>query len=188
VLTASMSAYQMIEIANQQAYRDSFHMELTPRIECAAGGKIYTSVNDFEATLTAEQRNGAIAFSARGRLLTPSRQAPGSGDVAYRLAYRISEEIVELTAGASGPGLEPLHFLIPVIARATDRVEQLDPHTVRITRPAGTLTLRTDPPAAFEPLPAQRTFNLVPGFEAVPLAIALAPGADVRVLLEASPT
>jgi hypothetical protein len=37
VLTASMSAYQMIEIANQQAYRDDTHMELTPRIECVSG-------------------------------------------------------------------------------------------------------------------------------------------------------
>ena len=187
VLTASMTAYQMIEIANQQAYRDSFHMELTPRIECAASGETYASVNDFEATLAAEQRDGAIAFSARGRLLTPSRQAPRTGDVAYRLGYTLTEENVELTAGASGSGSGPLHFIIPVIARATDRVEQLDPQTVRITKPAGTLTIRTDAPAAFEPVPAQRTFNLVPGFEAVPLAIVLAPGADVRVRLEVSP-
>jgi hypothetical protein len=187
VLSASMTAYQMIEIANQQAYRDSFHMELTPRIECAARGETYTSVNDFEAALTAGQRNGAIAFSARGRLLTPSRQGPRTGDVAYRLGYTLREENVELTASASGLGPGPMQFLIPVIARAADRVEPLDPQTVRITKPAGTLTLRTDAPAAFEPIPAQRTFNLVPGFEAVPLAIVLTPGAEVRVRLEASP-
>jgi hypothetical protein len=187
VLTASMTAYQMIEIANQQAYRDNFHMELTPRIECAVGGEIYSSVNDFEAKLAAEQRNGAIAFSARGRLLTPSRLPPKTGDVLYRLGYTLTEESVELAASASGTGPAPLRLLIPVIARAADHVEQLDPQTVRITKPAGTLTLRTDAPAAFEPIPAQRTFNLVPGFEAVPLSILLAPGADVRVRIEASP-
>jgi hypothetical protein len=187
VLTASMTAYQMIEIANQQAYRDNFHMELTPRIEWAAGSETYSSVNDFEARLTAEQRNGVIAFNALGRLLTPSRHAPRAADIAYRLSYTLNEETVELTASASGQAAGPLRFFIPVIARATDHVEQLDPQTVRITKPAGTLTLRTDAPAAFEPIPAQRTFNLVPGFEAVPLAIALTPGADVRVRLEASP-
>jgi hypothetical protein len=187
VLSASMSAYQMIEIANQQAYRDSFHMELTPRIECVAGGETYTSVNDFEARLAAEQRNGAIAFSACGRLLTPARQAPRAGDVLYRLGCTLTEENVELSASASGTGPAPLRFLIPVIARATDHVEQLDPQTVRITKPGGTLTLRADAPAAFEPIPAQRTFNLVPGFEAVPVSIVLAPDTDVRVRLEAAP-
>ena len=188
VLTASMSAYEMIEIANQQQYRDNLHMELTPRIECAAEGETYTSVNDFEARLTAEQRGNAVAFSTQGRLLTPARHAPKSGEVTYRLSFTLTENGVEFAAGAVGTGPKPLHFLLPVIARATDRVEQLDSQTVRITRPAGTLTLRTAAPAAFEPIPAERTFNLVPGFEAVPLAIALTPGVDVRVRLEAQKT
>jgi hypothetical protein len=72
-----------------------------------------------------------------------------------------------------------------VIARATDRVEQPDAQTVRIIKPAGMLTLRATAPAAFEPCPAERTFNLVPGFEAAPLAIALTADSDVRVRLEA---
>jgi hypothetical protein len=186
LLTASMTVYTMIEIANQQAYRDSFHMELTPRIECAQESEIFTSVNDLKATLTAAQSDRAIEFSARGRLLTTARQAPKAGDILYRLGYAFSEENVEITAGASATGPAPLHFILPVLARSTDRVAQPDAQTVRITKSSGTLTVRTDVPAAFEPIPAERTFNLVPGFEAVPLAIALTPGADVRVRLEAS--
>jgi hypothetical protein len=184
VLTASMSAYQMIEIANQQAYRDDTHMELTPRIECVSGNETYSSVNDFAAAVTAEERGGTIVFSAQGRMLTPARRAPRSGEVAYRLAYTLSEESVEFTASATGAAPGPLHFLLPVVARATDHVAQPDPQTVRITRPAGSLTFRTFAPAAFEPVPAERTFNLVPGFEAAPIALALTPGIDVRVRLE----
>jgi hypothetical protein len=185
VFTASMTAYAMIEISNQQQYRDSLHMELTPRIECAAGGETYASVNDLEAALAAEPRGSAIAFTARGRLLTPSHHGPKDGDVAYRLGYTLSEDAVEFTASATGAAPGPLRFLLPVIARATDRVEQPDAQTVRIIKPAGMLTLRATAPAAFEPIPAERTFNLVPGFEAAPLAIALTADSDVRVRLEA---
>jgi hypothetical protein len=187
VLTASMTAYQMIEIANQQAYRDNFQMELTPRIECAVNGETFTSVNDLKAALTALTREGAVAFSARGRLLTPARRAPTAGDIAYRLGYTFTAESVELAAGVGASDPMQARFLVPVLVRSTERVEQPDPQTVRITKPAGTLTIRVDRPAAFEPIPAARTFNLVPGFEAVPLSILLPAGVDVRVRLEASP-
>ena len=33
ILTASMTEYLMVEIANQQQYREGPHMALTPRIE-----------------------------------------------------------------------------------------------------------------------------------------------------------
>jgi hypothetical protein len=187
VLTASMNVYTMIEIANQQAYRDDDHMELTPRIECAQGSESFSSVNDLQAALTAEQRDGAIRFGARGRLLTPARKAPKTGDIAYHLGYTLTQESVELTAGASGSAPAPLRFILPLLARAADPLTQPDPQTVRITRHAGSLTVRADAPARFEPVPAQRTFNLVPGFEAVPLVIALDSGTDIRVHLEAAP-
>jgi len=37
---------------------------------------------------------------------------------------------------------------------------------------------------AFEAIPAERTFNLVPGFECVPLVVTLKPGVKVAVRLE----
>jgi hypothetical protein len=180
-----MTEYQMIEISNQQQYRDNFHMDLTPRIECT-GGETYNSLNDLRAVLTANQQAGRIVFDARGRLLTASRKAPASGDIEYHLTHTVSETAVELTASASGISPAPLRFILPVIASADERVERPDAQTVRITKQHGTLTLHTDAPAGFAPIPAQRTFNLVPGFEAVPLEIALEPGKEVRVRLEAA--
>ncbi len=187
IFTASMTEYQMIEISNQQAYRDNFHMGLTPRIECSAG-ETYNSLNDLKAVLKTEQREGQIFFDARGRLLTASRKAPTGGDIEYHLTHTISEAAVELTASASGSNAALVRFIFPVIARAGERVERPDAQTVRIARPHGTLTLHTDAPAGFEPIPTERTFNLVPGFEAVPLAITLEPGKEVRVRLEATTT
>jgi hypothetical protein len=186
VLTASMTEYQMIEISNQQAYRDGFHMGLTPRIECASH-EIYTSLNDLKAVLTADQRDGAIVFDARGRLLTAARKPPAGGDVSYRLTHSLTEAAVELVASATGVAPAPLRFIVPVIARADERVEQPDAQTVRIAKQKGMLILHTDAPAGFEPIPGERTFDLVPGFEAVPLAIVLAPEKEVRVRFEVFP-
>ncbi|MGB6742793.1 MAG: hypothetical protein WBE38_03975 [Terracidiphilus sp.] len=183
VLTASMTQYQMIEISNQQAYRDGPHMELTPRIECGAA-ETYASVNDLKAALTAEQRDGSVVFEAHGRLLTASRQAPPKGDIAYHFTYTLNESRVEIAASTTGDAPAPLRLIVPVLAGASDRVEQLDSQTIRIARPQGTLTVHSDA-ASFEPLPAERTFNLVPGFEAIPLQLVLEPGKEVRVHLEA---
>jgi hypothetical protein len=183
VLVASMTEYQMIEISNQQVFRDAPHMALTPRIECV-NGQTYTSLNDFEAVVTTRQAAGEIVFDAQGRLLTTTRQGLEGGEVRYRLAYRMSEAGVELVASASGSSAAPLRLIVPVIARAGERVEQATPQTVRIARAGGTLTVHTDAAGGFEAVPKERTFNLVPGFEAVPLSIVLQPGKEVRVRLE----
>jgi hypothetical protein len=184
VLTASMTEYQMIEISNQQAFRDGPHMGLTPRIECAAGGATYTSLNDLKAALKAEHRSDAVEFEARGRLLTASRQAPAGGDVGYRLTYTLSDKTVEMTASATGAAPAPVRFIVPVIARATERVERLDAQTVRITKQNGILTVSTDAPGGFEAIPEERTFNLVPGFEAAPLEVVLLLEKEVRFRLQ----
>jgi len=122
VLVASMTEYQMIEISNQQAYRSGPHMEMTPRIECVNGGT-YTSLNDFKAVLTATQTGGEIVFHAQGRLLTATRQAPAGGDIAYHLAYRLSEGGVELTALVDKSGL-PVPALRACLCQAQEKVGQ----------------------------------------------------------------
>jgi hypothetical protein len=189
ILTASMTEYQMIEISNQQVHLDKPHMPLTPRIE-SAGKQIYTSLSDFEATLIAlEQQMGAaqeITFVAKGRLLTASHQPLPSGEARYNLTYNLLKSAVEIIASVDAPSQTPLQFILPVISRSSESVDQPDPKTIRITKPNGTLTVSTNAPQGFIPIPKERTFNLVPGFECVPLAITMQPGQAIHILLEAS--
>ncbi|HEY6414353.1 MAG TPA: hypothetical protein VIX42_11745, partial [Edaphobacter sp.] len=170
ILTASMTNYQMIEISNQQVFGDYPHMQLTPRIELAAD-KTYASTNDFAATVTATDTPTEITFDARGRLLTAAHQPPTSGDLPYHLTYRITGTTIEITASADAgtPSPTPLRFILPVISRSTEPIDTSDSKTIRITKPAGVLIVRTDAPKGFDPIPKERTFNLVPGFECIPL-------------------
>jgi hypothetical protein len=181
VLTASMTEYQLIEISNQQTHREGSHMALTPRVECGPAGA-FTSVNDLRAVVTAQHGENQAAFEAVGRLLNVARQAPEGKEPHYRLHYRISESAMEIAALVDG-GTD-LRLVVPVLARATDAVEQPDARTVRIIRPGGVLKITLNGAAAFEPVAAEHTFNLVPGFQAAPLVVRLTPDTETVLRME----
>lgn len=186
VLVASMTDYQMIEISNQQAFGDYPHMTLTPRLEFVSGGKTYTSLSDFGAVVTANAKGAdEVTVEARGKMLTGSHQAPVEGEVEYRLGYRFGES-VEIAASAgrvsSGSGL--VRLILPVVARGDEAVE-VDGASVRIKKMRGNLVVRVEGADGFEPVPKERTFNLVPGFECVPLVVKVPTGKEVRVQISA---
>ncbi len=184
VLVASMTKYAMIEISNQQENREGPHMTLTPRIECA-GKETFTSLDDLKAIVTAAETGSALVFEAKGQMLTTGHKAvPGEG-VVYRLVYRLSDAGVDVVASVSGEGPASFRSILPVIARQDEAVERTDAQTVRIAKSKGTVTVRTDAAHGFESVPKERTFNLVPGFEAVPLVVVLEEGIETRVRIEA---
>ncbi|MCU1248595.1 MAG: hypothetical protein JWQ49_1624, partial [Edaphobacter sp.] len=189
ILTASMTEYQLIEISNQQVHLDKPHMPLTPRIE-STGKQTYTSLSDFEANVIPhyEQVGAAqlIHFDAKGRLLTASHQPPHTGEARYQLTYSLTQSAVEIRATAEATADTPLQFILPVISRSSEAVTQPDPKTIRIEKPNGTLTVSTNAPQGFPPIPKERTFNLVPGFEAIPLTISMQPGQQIQIHLELS--
>ncbi|HZY62318.1 MAG TPA: hypothetical protein VFE38_07315 [Edaphobacter sp.] len=188
ILTASMTKYQMIEISNQQAFRDPMHMPLTPRIEYASH-QTYTSLSDFKADLSATAANNAIHFSARGQMLTAAHQPISSGEMRYHLAYNFSESSVQIVAEVITTSVKlsaTPRFIFPIIASSSEKITQPAPGTIRIAKPTGTLIVRTNASGGFEPVPQHRTFNLVPGFECVPLTIAMQPGHPVQIQLEFS--
>ena len=187
ILTASMTEYQMIEISNQQVHLDKPHMCLTPRIELA-GKPICTSLSDFEATIIQhyEQAGAAqlVHFDVKGRLLAASHQPPPNGEAHYHLTYALTQSSVAITATVDTTSHTSLQFVLPVISSSAEATTQADTKTIHITKPNGTLTISTDVPQGFGPIPKERTFNLVPGFEAVPLTIPMQPGQQIQIYLE----
>jgi len=185
ILTASMTEYQLIEISNQQVHLDKPHMPLTPRIELA-GKQTHTSLSDFEATITTNATPTQITIESRGKLLTASHHPPTTGEARYHLTYSLTQSAVEIRATAEAPPETPLHFILPIISASTESFTQPDPKTIRITKPNGTLTIRITTQQAPGALPKERTFNLVPGFEAIPLTIPMQPNQEIKIRLEAS--
>jgi Alginate lyase len=186
ILTASMTHYEMIEISNQQQERAAPHMPLTPRIECTAGDT-YTSLNDYKASLSATRTGVGVVFVVHGRLMSNAHKPMEGDGLLYEATWTIDESGVELRARVRGqlPASASLQFIVPVIARQSERVEQASPQSVHISKSKGLLIVSVDANHHFEPIPHERTFNLVPGFEAVPLIVAIQPGNEVAVRMEA---
>ena len=161
-------------------------MDLTPRIEMSIGDQRYTSLNDFGAVVAASQSAGEVVFHAEGRLMTASRKPVPGGDIRYRMMYRIGETGVEIAGSASGPGAGSAHLrlIVPVIARGDEHADVVSASSVQIAKAKGVLLATTGAASGFDAAALkEKTFNLVPGFEAVPLIVALEAGKDVRVEL-----
>jgi hypothetical protein len=121
-------------------------------------------------------------------MLTASRKAVSAGEILYHMAYRIGEKGVEIVASASGAttGSAAIKLIVPVIAREGERVEQVDAQTVRVIKAKGALLVSTDAAAGFDASFKEKTFNLVPGFEAFPFSVTLPPGKQARIRLQTS--
>jgi len=183
IMVASMTQEEMVEPLNQQTYRDRPHMTLTPRVECAAEGRIYTSLSDLDAVLTESVTPQQITIAAEGRLLTAAHQSFIERDVRYKLVYRLTEGKVEIVASTDTTGPAPLRLILPVVSPHGEAAEYVDPKTVRVKKRGGNLLVRTDARQGFEMQGTERTFNMIPGFECLPLAITMPPSRETRVEL-----
>jgi hypothetical protein len=185
ILAASMTEYQLIEPPNQQAVRDGSQSPLTPRVECILKEDTYTSFCDFRAELKVTQLQKEVLFDARGRLLTSIREPlPGTG-AQYHITYRITESSVEITAAATGAIGDNLQFVLPVISRSDEHVDHSASDSIRIVKPNGVVSVHVSASAGIAPLPAHRTFNLVPGFECLPVTIPMRANEEIRIRIEA---
>jgi hypothetical protein len=170
LLTASMTHYQIIEISNQQMHGDYPHMELTPRLEAVDGGQVYSSGCDLHGAAEITRTAGQITFDVHGRLLPPTNPH-AAGGIMLRLGYKFTTESVEISATPVAAESESLHLIIPVISNHDEVVERIDPKTIRISKAKGNLIIRTNARDGFDNRSAERTFNLVPGFECLPLTV-----------------
>jgi hypothetical protein len=187
LLTASMTEYQIIENSNQQVFRDAPHMTLTPRVECA-GSETYTSLNDLAASLTVHAGPDATVIEANGRLQTADHRQPTGAQVFYQLRYDFRPERVEMSVRvqSQAPLPAPATFILPVVSRTQEMAARVDSQHIEIHKKRGILKIGTDAATGFQDLPQERTFNLVPGFECVPLQIALQGGTEIRIVFEAA--
>ena len=177
VFAASLTHYKVVEVANQQVPKDAQHQVLSPRIEAAADAGV-SSLNDFSARITATGDASRVAFAVEGALQTIGHQASGA---IYRFGYTIGDTVTIRAEVSGGTGV----LVLPVIVGEGETLSLAGPGAVEVIKSGGRLRIVTDAAAGFEPLPTQRIFNLVPGFQAMALRVALADGKPVQVTLSA---
>jgi hypothetical protein len=177
VLVASMTEYQLWEAHNQQVPGDWPTMALTPRIEVDGG----TSLSDFGAVASAKGDADAVVFEASGRLLTASHADPPSGTARGSLRVTVTADAVQVEARSDTDA----RLVLPIVCAQAEGVSRVDARRVRVQRERGRLLLECEGPAELAAIPERRVFNLVPGFQCVPIVVPLAAGRSASVSLRA---
>ena len=176
---ASMAVYKLVEVYNQQpAPGEDF--ALTPRVETFRDGVWYTNLFDLSATFEAVDRNGDISIEATAQLRNEARDPVGGTASQFSIQYKCSEPIFRIRVETGQEITQPTAFVLPVISPSGEEVARLSPREISIRKPGGRVLVRSSAPIAIKEMPRSRTFNMVPGLEAVPL-IASFPEGEPRL-------
>ena len=184
VLAASMTHYSLVEPNNMQLPQYTKDICLTPRFESVRDGVYYRSINDITAQVHWQNGN-AITASVTGCLMDGKQ----NGREAYALQYTFTDDCFTIKGKT---GAKEARFILPVISKSTDPVEWQDAYNVRVTTGKAVIlvhcTQELQVQTGFgkkQPLTqANRIFNPVGGFEAIPFYITPQPNKEFALTIQ----
>ena len=171
LLAGSMPRYVTVEPHNMQVHPHPGDHPLTPRVELRLGNTWFTQLFDLAAEVKHTDADGRLSFEVATRLLDEPGNPPPNGRPECALAYHFDPESASLTASAPGVGNGSARprLMLPLISPTGEKVTRISANRIEIRKPGGTLVVETNAPLEIENPGRPRIFNLVPGFEAVPL-------------------
>jgi hypothetical protein len=181
--TASTAIYKMLEAYNQQP-QPGEDFALTPRVETFKENVWYTNLFDLEATFTSKDDAGRIEYEANVKLKNEVKEVVSETASDFELKYTCSVEKVEITATANQAIKVPTAFVLPIVSPTGEKINQVSEHEITIEKPNGNVKVTSNCVIKIKDMPKSRTFNMVPGVEAVPLIIAFEEGNQVKISIE----
>lgn len=173
LFAGSMPRYVQVEPHNMQDHPHPGDHPLTPRIELRNGESWFTQLYDLAAEVKHGDDDGRITLEVATRLLDESGEAPPQGRAECALSYRFDRETATITASAPGVGSGAARprLVLPIISPGGEKVTQPSADRIEIHKPEGTLILEANAPLQIQDTIRPRIFNLVPGFEAIPVFV-----------------
>ena len=168
LLAGSMARYFQVEKNNMQHYPEDH--PLTPRVELWEDDAWFTQLYDLTAKVEHSDRDGTLAFQVAARLLNDARKEPSRGKAACSMGYHFDAAAVTITVSAPGvgSGSSRPRLILPVISPTGEKVAR-SAKRIEIHKPQGRLVIEANAPLRIQETTRPRIFNLVPGFEAVPI-------------------
>lgn len=167
---ASMAEYHLVEKNNQQV-QPGKDICLTPRIETFKDNVWYTNLYDLPATVKAKDENGNIELLAAVKLKNATREAIEGTASMFDIAYRCSANKTEIIVKTAQDITEKTAFVLPIVSPSNEAVTNISEHEITIQKPGGLVTIRSNAPIKTKEISGKRTFNMVPGVEAIPLEV-----------------
>ncbi|GGZ25414.1 hypothetical protein GCM10007049_17410 [Echinicola pacifica] len=168
LFAASMAKYKLVEIANQQPAPGE-DIALTPRVESYKYGEWFTNLFDLTATFNTSDRAGKISIDAKMQLKNEVRQVLEGSASDFALSYVCTAEGMVLSASTDQEIMEDTMFVLPIISASTEEMIQVSDREISIKKEKGMVRIKSDGLLKVKNMPKSRTFNMVPGMEAIPL-------------------
>ncbi len=170
LLTASMASYMLLEVNNQQP-NPGEDIALSPRIEIHKDGTWYTNLYDLEAKVNYEETGESILFDIQTELQNEDRKRLADNHGNFHLGYTFQSGRMEIRARAEDPSRSgfPAALVVPVVSPSGERVTQVNDQRIEIEKKEGTVIIEANVPLKIKETERSRTFNMVPGVEAVPI-------------------
>ncbi len=181
LLTASMAVYKLVEKNNQQVL-DGEDIALTPRVETYKDGVWYTNLFDLTSTFTSIDDQGEIGIFADAKLKSEARDVVSDTAAYFKLSYVCSKEKMQISASTFQEIKEKTALVLPMVSKTGEKVTQLSPNEMTIQKPNGLVKIKANVPLSIKAMPLSRTFNQVPGVEAIPVE-AFIPAGEKEVLV-----
>jgi len=189
LFAGSMPRYVMVERRNMQVHPHPGDHPLTPRVELRLGETWFTQLFDLAAEVKPSDAGGRIAFEVATRLLDEPGNPPPQGRAECALTYHFDSESATLTASAPGVGTEAARprLVLPIISPTGETVARISANRIEIRKPGGTLVIEANAPLEIDDHGRPRIFNLVPGFEAVPVFAEIPPEGTLTCRIQVMP-
>ena len=185
VLSGSLDQYVRVEQTNMQLAPDDEDFPLTVRVEQrTAEGGWFTNLHDGAAKIQNTSADGKLSFLVATRLLSADQKNPANGPCRFEIIYAMEPGKFSIVARALDETAGEWSLVIPVITKSNETAKPAASNRWEINRAGGRLMIMSD--AAIDRIPSkrERIFNLVPGFEAVPLRVAGAGAKPVECTLQ----
>lgn len=165
---ASMAIYKLVEPYNQQP-NPGEDFAFTPRVETFKDDVWYSNIFDRAATMTSGDTEGEIRLNAKAQLKNTENEAVTETASDFELTYTCSKDVMRITAKTTQPIKEKTAFVLPIISPTGEKVAQPNPNEITVQKPEGLLSIKSNVPLLIKEIPGERTFNMVPGAEAIPI-------------------
>jgi len=167
---ASMAEYALVEKNNQQV-QPGKDICLTPRIEVFKDDVWFTNLYDLPATVNSKDENGTIELIADTKLKNVNREEVTGTASVFDIAYKCSADKTEIKVYTKQEITAQTAFVLPIVSPSNEVVTNVSKNEITIQKPKGLVTIKANVPIKTKEMEGKRTFNMVPGVEALPLEL-----------------
>ena len=167
---ASMAEYHMVEPYNQQPQPNK-DIALSPRIEAFKDDEWYTNLFDLPATTRSGDKKGEITIAAEVYLKNQKRDVVTDTASTFDLTYKCTNDGFQIKVESNQNITMPTAFVLPIISPLGEAVNRVGDKEITIQKPEGLVSIKANAPLKVKEISGTRTFNMVPGVEAIPIEV-----------------